>query len=236
MTPAPASSRVAARREAGVEPGLGQGHRRGRNVRLRRFIGRNVFIPVAKSSSAASAKSGVDRPPLRRRRSYNSGLEGVVTILISERSAPELESEHRHKAEHGGRQCGKSSRHFGLHGRPESIDFTANWAWLLLGWLDHDLCGRAPAATAPPSAAAVTAETSQQRLGGVRYLVVPAMVVRTARRLTDQTPPSPATNSTSPSSDGHWALRSEPCRHPRPAARPTITGAVSRSNSARRRR
>jgi hypothetical protein len=100
------------------------------------------------------------------------------------RSAAELESEHRHKADvEGGMRELKSN--FGLHALRKH-DFMANWAWLLLVCLGHNLCCWA------------------QQLGGLaggrdgrdlrakrlryRYLVVPAMVVRTARRLTVKLP------------------------------------------------
>lgn len=104
----------------------------------------------------------------------------VLVTNDHHRSAPELESAHRHKAEvEGGMRELKSN--FGLHAFRKH-DFMANWAWLLLVCLGHNLC------------------CWLQQLGGLgggrdggdlrakrlryRYLVVPAMVVRTARRLT----------------------------------------------------
>jgi hypothetical protein len=96
------------------------------------------------------------------------------------RSAAELESEHRHKAdvESGMREL-KSN--FGLdafrkHG------FMANWAWLLLVCLGHNLCcwtqqlGRL-------GAGRDGGELRAKRLR-YRYLTVPAMVVHSGRRLT----------------------------------------------------
>src|SRR3989337_2165107 len=101
-----------------------------------------------------------------------------------ERSAPELESEHRHKAEvEGGMRELKAN--FGLHALRKH-DFMANWAWLLLVCLGHNLCcwtqqlGILPAARHGGGLRA-------KRLR-YRYLVVPAMVVRTARRLTIKLP------------------------------------------------
>jgi len=108
----------------------------------------------------------------------------VLVTNDHQRSAPELESEHRHKAqvEAGMREL---KANFGLHALRKH-DFMANWAWLLLVCLGHNLC------------------CWLQQLGGLaagrdngdlrakrlryRYLVVPAMVVRTARRLTIKLP------------------------------------------------
>jgi hypothetical protein len=99
-------------------------------------------------------------------------------------SAAELESEHRHKAlvEAGMREL-KSN--YGL-GTIRKHRFMANWTWLLLVCLAHNLCCWA------------------QQLGGLaagrdgadlrakrfryRYLVVPAMVVRSSRQLTIRLP------------------------------------------------
>ena len=94
-------------------------------------------------------------------------------------SAAELECEHRHKAnvEAGVREL-KSN--FGLRALRKH-GFMANWAWLLLLCLGHNLC------------------SWLQQLGGLRlsegaglrakrlryrYLTVPALVVRSGRRLT----------------------------------------------------
>ncbi len=97
-----------------------------------------------------------------------------------QRSAAELESEHRHKAdvESGMREL-KSN--FGLdairkHG------FMANWAWLLLVCLAHNLCcwtqhlGRL-------GAGRDNGELRAKRLR-YRYLTIPGMVVNSGRRLT----------------------------------------------------
>jgi hypothetical protein len=108
----------------------------------------------------------------------------VLVTNDHQRSATELESEHRHKAQvEGGMRELKAN--FGLHALRKH-DFMANWAWLLLVCIGHNLC------------------CWLQQLGGLaagrdngdlrakrlryRYLVVPAMVVRTARRLTIKLP------------------------------------------------
>ena len=108
----------------------------------------------------------------------------VLVTNDHERSAAELEREHRHKAvvEAGMREL-KSN--FGLdtirkHG------FMANWAWLLLVCLAHNLCcwtqqlGRL-------GAGRDEAGLRAKRLR-YRYLVVAAIVVRGARRLTIRLP------------------------------------------------
>lgn len=96
-----------------------------------------------------------------------------------QRTAVELESEHRHKAlvEAGMREL-KSN--YGL-GTIRRHGFMANWAWLLLVCIGHNLC-------------CWTQQLGQLaggRKGGdlrakrlrYRYLVVPALVVRSARQL-----------------------------------------------------
>ena len=101
-----------------------------------------------------------------------------------DRSAADLESWHRHKAlvEAGMREL-KSN--YGL-GTIRKHGFMANWVWLLLVCLGHNLC------------------CWTQQLGGLgggrdggdlrakrlryRYFVVPALVVRSARRLTIRLP------------------------------------------------
>jgi hypothetical protein len=103
-----------------------------------------------------------------------------------DRSAAELESEHRHKAsvEAGMREL-KSN--YGL-GTIRRHGFMANWAWLLLVCLAHNLCcwtqqrGRL-------GAARDGADLRAKRLR-YRYLVVPAVVVRSARQLTIRLPDS----------------------------------------------
>jgi Transposase DDE domain group 1 len=101
-----------------------------------------------------------------------------------EHSAAELESEHRHKAlvEAGMREL-KSN--YGL-GTIRRHGFMANWAWLLLVCLAHNLCcwtqqlGRL-------AAGRDDADLRAKRLR-YRYLVVPALVVRSARQLTIRLP------------------------------------------------
>jgi hypothetical protein len=101
-----------------------------------------------------------------------------------DRNAAELESEHRHKAnvEAGMREL-KSN--FGI-GTIRKHGFMANWAWLLLVCLGHNLCcwvqqlGRL-------AAGRDGADLRAKRLR-YRYLVVPALVVRSARQLTIRLP------------------------------------------------
>jgi hypothetical protein len=101
-----------------------------------------------------------------------------------ERSAAVLESEHRHKAdvEAGMREL-KSN--FGL-GTIRKHGFMANWAWLLLVCLGHNLCcwtqqlGRL-------GAGRDEGELRAKRLR-YRYLVVAAMITRSARSLTVRLP------------------------------------------------
>lgn len=100
------------------------------------------------------------------------------------RSAAELESEHRHKAlvEAGMREL-KSN--YGL-GTIRRHGFMANWAWLLLVCLAHNLCcwtqqlGRL-------AGGRDGADLRAKRLR-YRYLVVPALVVRSARQVTIRLP------------------------------------------------
>ncbi|MGH9895641.1 MAG: transposase, partial [bacterium] len=90
-----------------------------------------------------------------------------------------LESEHRHKAnvEAGMREL-KSN--FGLHALRKH-GFMANWAWLLLVCLGHNLCcwtqtlGRLEAGRDG-------SDLRAKRLR-YRYLVVPALLVRSARQM-----------------------------------------------------
>lgn len=95
-------------------------------------------------------------------------------------TAAQIESEHRHKAqvESGIREL-KSN--FGLHALRKH-GFMANWAWVLLACLAHNLC-------------CWTQQLSRLEAGRdgrdlrakrfrYRYLVVPALLVRSARRLT----------------------------------------------------
>jgi hypothetical protein len=95
-------------------------------------------------------------------------------------SAVALESEHRHKAdvESGMREL-KSN--FGLHAFRKH-GFMANWAWLLLVCLGHNLCcwtqhlGRLGVGR---DGAGLRAKRLRYR-----YLTIPAMVVRSGRRFT----------------------------------------------------
>ncbi len=99
-------------------------------------------------------------------------------------TAAELESEHRHKAqvEAGMREL-KSN--YGL-GTIRRHGFMANWTWLLLVCLAHNLCcwtqqlGRL-------AGGRHGADLRAKRFR-YRYLVVPALVVRSARRLTLRLP------------------------------------------------
>jgi hypothetical protein len=100
------------------------------------------------------------------------------------RSAAELESEHRHKAlvESGVREL-KSN--YGL-GTVRKHGFMANWVWLLLTCLAHNLCCWTQQ-LGGLGAGRDGADLRAKRLR-YRYLVVPAMVVRSARRLTLRLP------------------------------------------------
>lgn len=100
------------------------------------------------------------------------------------RSAAELESEHRHKAnvEAGMREL-KSN--FGL-GTIRKHGFMANWAWLLLVCLGHNLCCWAQQ-LGHLGAGRDGVDLRAKRLR-YRYLVVPALVVRSARQLTIRLP------------------------------------------------
>ena len=97
-----------------------------------------------------------------------------------ERSAVALESEHRHKAdvESGMREL-KSN--FGLHAFRKH-GFMANWAWLLLVCLGHNLCCWTQQ-LGHLGAGRDGGDLRAKRLR-YRYLAVPAMVVRSGRRFT----------------------------------------------------
>jgi len=103
----------------------------------------------------------------------------VLVTNDHERSAPQLESDQRHKAlvEAGMREL-KSN--YGL-GTIRKHGFMANWAWLLLVCLGHNLCcwtqqlGRL-------GAGRDGRDVRAKRLR-YRYLVVPALVVHSGRRL-----------------------------------------------------
>jgi hypothetical protein len=108
----------------------------------------------------------------------------VLATNDYDRSAVELESEHRHKAlvEAGMREL-KSN--YGL-GTIRKHGFMANWTWLLLVCLAHNLCcwtqqlGRL-------AAGRDGADLKAKRFR-YRYLIVPALVVRSARQLTIRLP------------------------------------------------
>lgn len=114
--------------------------------------------------------------------SFDGGTHRYWIFVTNDhdRSAAALESEHRHKAdvESGMREL-KSN--FGLHAFRKH-GFMANWAWLLLVCLGHNLClwtqqlGRL-------GAGRDGGDLRAKRLR-YRYLAVPAMVVRSGRRFT----------------------------------------------------
>lgn len=100
------------------------------------------------------------------------------------RPAPELESEHRHKAlvEAGMREL-KSN--YGL-GTIRRHGFMANWAWLLLVCLAHNLtCWSQQLGRLAAGREGVDLRAKRFRH---RFLVVPALVVRSAGRITIRLP------------------------------------------------
>jgi hypothetical protein len=135
---------------------------------FRRYIVKRIAIDVGEQ---ASLESGAWR-------------YWVLVTNDHRRSAVELESEHRHKAnvEAGMREL-KSN--FGL-GTIRKHGFMANWVWLLLVCLGHNLCcwtqqlGRL-------GAGRDGGDLRAKRLR-YRYLVVPALVVRSGRQLTIKLP------------------------------------------------
>jgi hypothetical protein len=108
----------------------------------------------------------------------------VLVTNDHRRTGPDLESEHRHKAqvEAGMREL---KANFGLHALRKH-DFMANWAWLLIVCLGHNLC----CWTQQLGALAAGRDGNDLRAKRLRYryLVIPAMVVRTARQLTIKLP------------------------------------------------
>lgn len=108
----------------------------------------------------------------------------VLVTNDHQHSAIELESEHRHKAlvEAGMREL-KSN--YGL-GTIRRHGFMANWTWLLLVCLAHNLCCWAQQ-LGHLAAGRDGADLKAKRLR-YRYLIVPAMVVRSARRLVVRLP------------------------------------------------
>jgi hypothetical protein len=104
----------------------------------------------------------------------------VLVTNDHDKPAPALESEHRHKAvvEHGMREL-KSN--FGLHAMRKH-GFMANWVWLLLVCLAHNLCCWAQ--HLGHLGAGRDEHTLRAKRLRYRYLVVPAMLVRSGRQLT----------------------------------------------------
>jgi hypothetical protein len=104
----------------------------------------------------------------------------VLVTNDHQQAAATLESEHRHKAvvEQGMREL-KSN--FGLHAMRKH-GFMANWVWLLLVCAGHNLCCWAQ------QLGQLDAGRHQRRLRAkrlrYRYLVVPAMLVRSGRQHT----------------------------------------------------
>jgi hypothetical protein len=146
------------------------GYRIAGTERFRRYVAKRIMIAPGEQ---ASLETG--------------GYRYWVLVTNDHGTGPlALEAEHRHKArvEAGMREL-KSN--FGLsvlrkHG------FMANWAWLLLVCLGHNLCcwlqslGRL-------AAGRDGTELKAKRLR-YRYLAVPALVVRSARRTTVKLPDS----------------------------------------------
>jgi hypothetical protein len=164
-------------------------------------VGEQCWAPCADKDEGEVAEFGYRLRDGRRFRRYivkriaiDVGEQATIDtgawrywVLVTNdhhRSAVELESEHRHKAnvEAGMREL-KSN--FGL-GTIRKHGFMANWAWLLLVCLGHNLCcwtqqlGRL-------GAGRDGADLRAKRLR-YRYLVVPALVVRSARQLTIRLP------------------------------------------------
>jgi hypothetical protein len=106
----------------------------------------------------------------------------VLVTNDHDQPAAELESEHRHKAvvEQGMREL-KSN--FGLHAMRKH-GFMANWVWLLLVCLGHNLCCWAQ--HLGHLGAGRNHHTLRAKRLRYRYLVVPAMLVRSGRQLTLQ--------------------------------------------------
>jgi hypothetical protein len=144
------------------------GYRLTEGRRFRRYVVKRIPVAVGEQATLDSA-------------GYHYW---VLVTNDHQRSAPELESEHRHKAEvEGGMRELKAN--FGLHALRKH-DFMANWAWLLLVCLGHNLCWRTQH-LGVLGAGRHGGDLRAKRLR-YRYLIVPAMVVRTARRLTLKLP------------------------------------------------
>jgi hypothetical protein len=131
--------------------------------RFRRYVVKRIPVPVGEQTTLETG-----------------GYHYWVLVTNDHlRSAPKLESEHRHKAEveSGVREL---KENFGLHALRKH-GFMANWAWLLLVCLGHNACcwtQQLGALAAGRGGADLRAKRFRYR-----YLAVPAMVVRTGRRL-----------------------------------------------------
>ena len=157
----------------------------------------NVGVPAATRRPARVAEFGYRMRDARRFRRYvvkriprqageqlelGAGTYRYWCSVANDYSSPvdAIESEHRHKAmvEGGVRELKSNS---GLHALRKH-GFMANWAWLLLVCIGHNLCcwtqqlGRLEAGRDG-------ADLKAKRLS-YRYLVIPARLVRSARRLT----------------------------------------------------
>jgi hypothetical protein len=146
------------------------GYRLVESRRFRRYVVKRIEID---DGEQASFETGVYR-------------YWILATNDHRRGAAELESEHRHKAdvEAGMREL-KSS--FGL-GAMRKHGFMANWTWLLLLCLGHNLC-RWVQQLGRLAAGRDGAELRAKRLR-YRYLAVPALVVRSGRRLALKLPAS----------------------------------------------
>jgi hypothetical protein len=135
---------------------------------FRRYIVKRIMI---EEGEQASLESG--------------GYRYWIFVTNDHQHSPiELESEHRHKAdvEAGMREL-KSN--FGL-GTIRKHGFMANWAWLLLLCLGHNLC-RWVQQLGHLTAGRDGGELRAKRFR-YRFLVVPALLVRSGRRLTIKLP------------------------------------------------
>jgi len=126
----------------------------------------------------------VKRVPRRRGEQLTleeGGYRYWVFVTNDDTATPaQLESEHRHKAvvESGVREL---KENFGLHALRKH-GFMANWAWLLLISLAHNLCCWTQV-LGQLQAGRDDGDLRAKRFR-YRYLIIPALVVRSARRLT----------------------------------------------------
>jgi Transposase DDE domain group 1 len=144
------------------------GYRMRDGKRFRRYIVKRIAIPAG------------EQPTL------DGGYyhHWVLVTNDHQTDAASLEAEYRHKAqvEAGMREL-KSN--FGLHALRKH-GFMANWAWLLLVCLGHNLCcwvqqlGRL--------AAGRDGSDLRAKRFRYRYLTIPALLVRSARRFTLKLP------------------------------------------------